>query len=47
MQFLVAWIRETTEPGDLAGKTKQGYERRPADLCRCEARPEGFEPPTF
>lgn len=23
----VAWIREIVEPGDLASKTKQGYER--------------------
>lgn len=25
-QFLEAWIRDTIEPGDLAGKTKQSYE---------------------
>lgn len=25
-QFLEAWIRDTVEPGDLAGKTKQSYE---------------------
>jgi integrase len=25
-QFLEAWIRDVIEPGDLEGKTKQGYE---------------------
>jgi integrase len=25
-EFLESWIRDTVEPGDLAGKTKQGYD---------------------